>query len=54
MTRCYFCETSDAKVPNCKITIKGKKNGNRVQKKQFVFAIVAAHGKRMKKLKKKY
>lgn len=32
MTRCYFCGVSDIKVPNCKITIKGKKNGNRVQK----------------------
>lgn len=32
MTRCYFCGASDIKIPNSKITIKGKKNGNRVQK----------------------
>ncbi|WP_368291335.1 hypothetical protein [Coprococcus sp. RTP21281st1_F1_RTP21281_210402] len=32
MTRCYFCEASDIKIPNYKVTIKGKKNGNRVQK----------------------
>lgn len=30
MTRCYFCGASDIKIPNSKITIKGKKNGNRV------------------------
>lgn len=32
MTRCYFCEASDIKIPNSKVTIKGKKDGNRVQK----------------------
>ena len=32
MSRCYFCGASDVKIPNSKITIKGKKNKHRVQK----------------------
>ena len=50
MTRCYFCGASDIKIPNSKITIKGKKIGNRVQ---FVFVIVVGHGCSVKILKKK-
>lgn len=32
MTQCYICDVPDFKLPNSKVTYRGKKNRKRVQK----------------------
>ena len=42
MTQYYICDVPDFKLPNSKITYRGKKNGKRVQKTVRICQICGA------------